>query len=187
MARPAPSKRRPPLDRQRLEELALRYVGKYATTRAKLCSYLARKVRERGWDEAGEPDFAAIADRFSQLGYVDDAAYALAKSQSLSSRGYGVRRLDQKLRQAGVGDDDGAGARAHAEAQAVEAALRYARRRRIGPFGAGYDDPRQREKAIGAMVRAGHSFGLAKTIASLPPGTDINQEQLHELSGSTLS
>lgn len=187
MARPGPPKRRPPLDRQRLEELALHYVGKYATTRAKLRSYLSRKVRERGWDEAVEPDLEAIADRFAELGYVDDAAYALAKSQSLSSRGYGVRRLDQKLRQAGVGDEDGAGARAHAEAAAVEAALRFARRRRIGPFGGGYADLRQREKAIGAMVRAGHSFGLAKTIASLPPGTEVNQEQLHELSLSTLS
>lgn len=187
MARPGSPKQRPPLDRQRLEELALRYVGKYATTRAKLMSYLSRKVRERGWGESREPDFAAIAKRFSQLGYVDDAAYALAKSRALSSRGYGKRRLDQKLRQAGIEEEDGSAARAHADEKAVDAALRYAQRRKIGPFGPGYADPRQREKALAAMVRAGHPFGLARTIVSLAPGAEINREQLHELSSFTLS
>ena len=29
--------------------MALAYVGRYATTRAKLASYLGRKLRERGW------------------------------------------------------------------------------------------------------------------------------------------
>ena len=187
MARPGSPRQRPPLDRQRLQELALRYVGKYATTRAKLIAYLARKVRERGWEDVQEADFDGIAERFSELGYVDDAAYALAKSRALSSRGYGRRRLDQKLRQAGIGDEDGSAARAHAQSEEVEAALRYARRRRIGPFGTGYDDPRQREKAIGAMVRAGHSFGLARRIVLLPPGAEINHEQLQELSSCTLS
>ena len=65
MARSGSSKPRPPLDRKGLEELALRYVGKYATTRAKLTSYLARKLRERGWSHSAEPDLEAIANRFS--------------------------------------------------------------------------------------------------------------------------
>jgi regulatory protein len=178
MARSGSSRPPPPLDSKRLQELALRYVGKYATSRAKLTSYLARKVRERGWSEQREPDFEAIAARFSELGYVDDAAYALAKSRSLSSRGYGSRRLDQKLRMAGIDEEDGAEARAHAEERAVDAALRYAERRRIGPFGSARDDPKQREKAIAAMVRAGHPFGLARAIASMAPGAEINREQL---------
>ncbi len=176
-----------PLDPKRLEELALRYVGKYATSRAKLIAYLARKLRERGWDGSGEPDLGAIAERFSELGYVDDSAYALAKSRSLSSRGYGKRRLDEKLRLAGIDEEDGAAARAHADEEALDAALRYARRRRIGPFGAAGGDPKQREKAIAAMVRAGHPFGLARAIAGLAPGAEINPGQLSEQSRITLS
>src|SRR5437868_985695 len=97
----------PPLTQAALQELALRYVGKYATTRAKLRTYLARKVRERGWDEQREPDFEALADRFAELGYIDDAAYAMTKSRSLSARGYGKRRLAETLRNAGVNDEDG--------------------------------------------------------------------------------
>jgi len=76
----------PPLSETKLQELALRYVGKYATTRAKLRAYLTRKLRERGWDEERAPDLEALANRFSELGYIDDAAYALSQSRSLSAR-----------------------------------------------------------------------------------------------------
>lgn len=160
----------------------MRYVGRYATTRAKLRAYLVRKLRERGWSGEREPDLDRIAERFSELGYVNDSAYALAKSQALSSRGYGKRRLNEKLRLAGVGEEDGAAALQHADSRAVEAALRFAARRRIGPFASSLPDPRQREKAIGAMIRAGHSFGLARAIAGLAPGADIDPEQLNQQS-----
>jgi regulatory protein len=167
-----------PLNGEQLRELALRYVGKYATTRAKLRQYLERKLRERGWADAGTPDLEGMADRFADLGLVDDAAYALAKSRSLSARGYGKRRLAEQLRQAGVEEEDQKDAAAHAEEQAVDAALRLAQRRRIGPFSAELPDPRQREKWIAAMVRAGHGFTIAKAICHLPPGTEIDLDQL---------
>src|SRR5215213_11410991 len=99
-----------PLDDRRLEELALRYVGRFATTRAKLRSYLARKLRERGWDGEREPDVAAIAERFADRGYVDDSSFALAKSQSLTARGYGKRRVLDVLKVAGVEEEQGTAA-----------------------------------------------------------------------------
>jgi regulatory protein len=172
MARPRSPKPRPPLDPQRLEDLALRYVGKYATTRSKLIQYLARKVRERGWGEGREADLEGIAERFAELGYVDDAAYALAKSRALSSRGYGKRRLAQKLRVAGVGEEDSSAAREHADAQALDSALRFAQRRGIGPYASEIADRAKREKSIAAMVRAGHDLSLARAIAKLEPGEE---------------
>ena len=87
----------PPLDEARLKELGLRYVGRFATTRAKLRSYLDRKLRERGWDGAREPDVAAIAERFASQGYVDDSSYALSKARSLIGRGDGKRRVTQAV------------------------------------------------------------------------------------------
>lgn len=180
MARRTPPKARPPLDGGKLQELALRYVGRFATSRAKLRAYLARKVRERGWGDARQPDFEALADRLCDLGYIDDAAYALSKSQSLAGRGYGKRRLEQKLRLDGIGEEDGTAARELADAQAVDAALRFAKRRRIGPFGTGSSDPRDREKAIGALVRAGHLFALARAIVALAPGAEVDADELRE-------
>ena len=170
----------PPLDESALRELALRYVGKYATTRAKLCAYLTRKVRERGWGGQRQPDLEALAARFAELGYIDDAAYALSKSRALSGRGYGKRRLAQQLRHAGVAEEDSRDAFDAADTEAVTAALRFAERRRIGPFAAQAHDRPAREKAIAAMVRAGHDFGLARTIVSLNPGTQVDAVNLSE-------
>lgn len=178
-ARPSP----PQLNDSSLRELALRYVGKYATTRAKLRAYLARKLRERGWDGARAPDLETLANGFAELGYIDDAAYALSKSRSLSARGYGKRRVADKLRTDGVDETDGAAAQAYAEAAAVDAAIRFAERRRLGPFASSAADPRQREKWIAAMVRAGHSFALARAIAAIAPGGEIDFEALRERAG----
>jgi regulatory protein len=163
-----------PLDARRLQELALRYVGKYATTRAKLRQYLTRKIRERGWAGAGEPEIDRLADRFAEIGYVDDAAYALAKSRSLTARGFGKRRLVDQLRHAGVDEADRTEANAHADDEAVGAALRLAQRRRIGPFANEPADPQLRQKWIAAMVRAGHGFALAKVITGMRPGQEID-------------
>jgi regulatory protein len=171
----------PPLDEARLNELALRYVGRFATTRAKFRSYLARKVRERGWGGGAEPDFAGIAERFASLGYIDDASFALSKSQSLTARGYGKRRVVEALKIAGIDEDDGSSARNHAEIEAVTAAVRFARRRRIGPFAhAGPTDPRAKEKALAAMMRAGHGFELSRKILALPPDEEVDIDQLSE-------
>jgi len=181
MASSRARKARPALDEKRLEELALRYVERFSTTRAKLRSYLARKVRERGWEAEPPPDIERIVERLAELGYVDDAAFALSKSQSLTARGYGKRRVVQSLRVAGVEDADGEAARDHAENEAVDAALHFARRRRIGPFAASEArDPKDREKALAAMVRAGHSFGLAREIVGLAPGSAIDLAELRE-------
>ena len=173
-------KPRPPLDPAKLDELALAYVGRFATTRSKLASYLIRKLRERGWTGEHPAEVEAIVERLAALGYVDDAAFALSKSRGLTARGYGSRRVRQSLRAAGVGEEDSQAARQHAETEAVESALHFARRRRLGPFGAGSRDRADRERALAAMLRAGHAFELAKAIVSLDPGAEVDIESLAE-------
>jgi regulatory protein len=177
-----PRRERPPLDETRLQEQAIRYVGRFATTRAKLVSYLRRKVRERGWAGEGEPDLDGLAERFASLGYIDDTAFALSKSRSLTARGYGKGRLDEALRSAGVADEDSLEARQHAETERVAAALRFAARKRIGPFAPTLADPRLRERLLGSMIRAGHAFALSRAILSLEPGAEPSLDELAELS-----
>jgi regulatory protein len=170
--------RRPPLNEEKLSELALRYVGRFATTRAKLQAYLLRKVRERGWEGERQPDFEAIAQRFTERGYVDDAGYALAKSRSLMGRGYGKRRVVQALRLAGIDESDGEAARKLADAQAISAALHFAEKRRFGPFAVHpATDTRERDKALAAMLRAGHGLDLSRAILKLRRGEPIDLEK----------
>lgn len=171
---------RPPLNEEQLRELALTYVGRFATTRAKLASYLRRKLTERGWAGAGEPAVEAVVERLSELGYVDDAAFALSKARSLTSRGYGERRVRQSLRAAGIAEEDGGAAHELAAGEAVEAALRFARKRRFGPFAVELPDLARRERQLAAMLRAGHPLPLASAIVRLEPGATIDMESLAE-------
>lgn len=164
----------PPLDAAALERLALRYAERYATSRAKLSRYLVRKMRERGWDGDGEPPVEAIVARMAGLGYVDDRAFAAQRAAILTRRGLGARRVAADLRAAGIGADDSAEARAAAEAEALAAALHYARKRAIGPFAAAASDRAGREKALAAMLRAGHPFDLARKITAAAPGEEID-------------
>jgi len=170
-----------PLDEQGLNNIALRYVERFATTRAKLRVYLDRKLRERGWAGGAPPDTGALAEQFAERGYVDDAGYALAKSRSLTGRGYGKRRLADALRAAGVEESDADAARSHAEEEAIAAAIRFAERRRIGPFArTAAAEPADRQKALGAMIRAGHDFSLARAIVAMPPATGVDSDALAE-------
>lgn len=170
-----------PLNEETLNELALRYVERFATTRAKLGAYLGRKLRERGWDGARSADPEAIVERFAELGYVDDASYALSKSRSLTGRGYGKQRVIQAMRAAGVEESDREAAREFADGEAVGAALRFAEKRRLGPYAIReLTDPKERQKAIAAMVRAGHGFEVARTIVCMPPEADVETINLCE-------
>ena len=172
MAMPAqlPRKSRPPLTPGKLEELALNYVGRFATSRSKLLAYLRRKLRERGWEGDNEPPVEELSDRMVRLGYVDDRAFALSKARSLTGRGYGERRVRQALTIAGIDDVHSADARQLAEEESVAAALKFASRKSIGPYRTSKPTPQERERAIAAMVRAGHRFALAKAITDLNPG-----------------
>lgn len=165
--------RKPPtaLDGAGLERLALRYVERYATTRAKLRTYLRRKLRERGWAEDTEPAVDTLVEKLSDLRYVDDASFAASRAAGLTRRGYGPRRVALSLRSAGVeGDDLDAGTRIAGE-QAWEAALTFARRKRIGPFSALASDRAAREKALSALLRAGHGIEMSRRILDAAPGT----------------
>lgn len=152
-----------PLTSARLEELALAYVARFATTQAKLAAYLQRKLHERGWDGDGSPPVEALVCRYAELGYLDDAAWARMKTGSLLRRGYGARRVGQALGQAGITEDLRAGMHPP-EGEQRRAALAMARRRRFGPFSVQVPDRPAREKQIAAMLRAGHPLDIARGI-----------------------
>lgn len=158
-----------PLDREALENLALAYVGRFATSRAKLAAYLARKLRERGWDGDDAAPIDAIADRLVDLRYVDDEAYASMKSGAMQRRGLGRRRIAEALRQDGIADTISQDAAPDA-GERWQAAERLARRKRIGPFAQAAPDRAIREKQLATFIRAGHDLDLARLWVDAAPG-----------------
>lgn len=158
-----------PLDAARLDELALSYVARFATSGGKLADYLRRKGRERGWAGEGEigEAVAVVVARMAAAGYVDDAGFARARSESLSRRGLGRRRIAQDLGQAGIAGEELAAALPGVQA-ARAAALAFARKRRFGPFDPGAREGEawrvRRQKQIGAMLRAGHPLDSVREL-----------------------
>jgi regulatory protein len=167
-----PRRPRPPLDEAALKELGLAYVARFATSRSKLADYLGRKLRERGWEGAEQPPIARIVEWAADAGFIDDPAYALSKARTLGARGFGERRVAMALRAAGIEEDDAAPANQLAHESGADAALRFAKRKRLGPYATTPPDRRDSDKALAAMIRAGHPFDLAKRILMLPPDFD---------------
>ncbi|UVO54217.1 regulatory protein RecX [Sphingomonas sp. SUN039] len=164
-----------PLDPSTLQALAIRYVGRYATTEAKLRTYLARKIGERGWADETVPPVAEIVARCVGAGYVDDAAFAETKSRSLARRGYGFRRVASALHKSGVARDIAETLRPDADS-AYESARTYARKRRIGMFGTEPVDSATARRQFAAMIRAGHSAELAGHFVRSVPIEDVEDQ-----------
>ncbi|MBX9898694.1 MAG: RecX family transcriptional regulator [Qipengyuania sp.] len=179
MQRPPRQPRRPPrpLDAARLEELALAYVARFATSAARLAAYCGRKLRERGHvgqdQGAPPPDVAALVARFVASGFVDDEGYARARAGGLLRRGYGARRVSDALRADGIAEPLREEI-APGEAGRREAAAAYARRRRLGPFARaplGATDRGGYQKQLAALLRAGHDSAHARhVLAAASPG-----------------
>lgn len=170
-----------PLDPARLDELALDYVARFATSTGKLGAYLRRKLRERGWAEDIAPsDLSALIGRFVERGFIDDAGYARARGESLRRRGFGDRRIDQTLGHDGISADLRAAVRASRQ-EARAAALAFARKRRLGPFtsreepGTAARDAKLRDRQMAALLRAGHPLDSARRIVDAADIAEIEE------------
>lgn len=168
-----------PLDSASLRELAFAYVARFATSRAKLSAYLARKIRERSWADAAAPDILALAEDMVARGFIDDAGYAEMKAGSLLRRGYGRRRVAQMYHGDGIDEADRGAADALVAGECIAAIVALARRRHFGPFAMVPPDDKARQRALAACMRAGHDFALAKRLLDL--GGEYRDEALEEI------
>ena len=167
-----------PYDPQTLERAALHYVGRYATTRAKLAAYLKRKLRERGWAGETAPQIDSLIKRFSDRGYVNDAVFAQARTESLLRRGYGSHRIEANLRAAGIDAATADGLRGDIAEAAERSAMAFAKRRKIGPFAGKRLNPEENRRAFAAMLRAGHGFEVARRILGQSAAGDNAEEDI---------
>lgn len=162
-----------PVTKERLGNIALFYLERYASSAANLRRVLMRRVdrsaRLHGTDrEQGAGWVDALIERYVRSGLVNDKVYAEAVTSSLRRRGASTRMVKQKLAMKGVDADtvdDALEATGGADdATDLKAAFAYAKRRRLGPFGpaAARQDRRQRDMA--ALGRAGFSYSTARKV-----------------------
>jgi regulatory protein len=162
-----PDRKTKQLDAAKLRERGLAYVARYATSQFKLRRYLMRKVAEADWTDDRAPDIDSVVADFARLGYVDDTVFATSKIKSMAQRGYGEMRTRLSLRSDGIAEGTYAEAHSKLEISEFDIALRYAQRRRLGPFAREAPDAADRRKHIAAMLRAGHSIEIIRNILDL--------------------
>ncbi len=172
-----------------LERAALYYLERYASSAENLRRILLRKVErsarahDTGREEEGREEGAkavdSLVERMIRAGLLNDRAYAEARVVTLHRAGQGVQAIRARLLAKGVDDDTIAAAleRLHEEAAEPElaAALRYARRRRLGPYRMhGRADNRQRDLA--ALARKGFSLDLARRVVDVEELAELEAE-----------
>jgi regulatory protein len=158
------------IDSALLENWALSYLGRYASTAENLRRVLRRRtMRRRGADRSATDAVFVLIDalvaRYRAAGLVDDAAYAAGRARRGLAQGRSLRRIASGLAAKGVAAADTAaaiaGLRESSDDPELAAACAFARRRRFGPYRTGLAEP-QRELA--AFARAGFARHTAQAV-----------------------
>lgn len=156
-----------------IENAALHYLERFAASSASLRRVLMRKVDRAVAHWGGErADHVAQVDtviaKLTGLGYLDDQAYAAMKTRALNRQGKGSRAIRASLAAKGVEADTIAQAldglcQDHAEPD-LAAAIRLARKRRLGPYRPADKRAETRAKDLAALARAGFDFDIARRV-----------------------
>jgi regulatory protein len=136
---------------ERALELAFRHLGKRDRTEAEVRRYLAGK------DVAEHEADAAIAE-IVRMGYLDDARYARTFAEDRRNLdGWGADRIERRLNELGVDRQLIQAAVGEGEHDELAAACELLARR----FPAPPETPRDRDRALGFLVRKGYDLELA--------------------------
>lgn len=130
---------------------AYRYLGHRDRTVSEMRAHLVRKG-------VGEPDAEAAVAELLELGYLDDARFATRFAEDRRRLDdWGPERIEQRLRALGVSRGDIAAALAAGGGQELDTAVALLRRR----FPAPPESDRDRDRALGLLVRKGYDLELA--------------------------
>lgn len=167
-----------------LENAALHYLERFASSSANLRRVLMRKADrslahwggERA-EAAGQVD--AVIAKLAGLGYLDDAAYAALKTRSLHRQGKGTRIIRAALAAKGVDGELADSALATLAEEVPEpdlgAAIRLARKRRLGPFRL-QNSSGMRQKDLAALARAGFPFDICRRVIEAASPEALDEE-----------
>jgi regulatory protein len=161
----------------RLREAALAYLDRYESSVQSVRRTLRRRI-ERWAMKDGTPAeegsiaaIEAVIEDLKRTGLIDDARYAGVKARSLFNSGRSGRAIGAYLAARGVepaviGDalesrtDD---AENYQEPD-LDAARRYARKKRLGPHRPPEQRAEKRDRDMAALGRAGFSWSIARSV-----------------------
>ncbi|MFO1073355.1 MAG: RecX family transcriptional regulator [Geminicoccaceae bacterium] len=165
---------RPPTP-ERLHRRALHYLERFATTGAHLRRVLLRRaLRDAaalGLDaEQVARDVEAVVARLAAAGLLDDALFAATRARRLVASGRSPARIRAALAGKGLAAPaiEAALTRVAEEQPDPElaAAIAYARKRRLGPWGPAEGRPERAGRELAALARAGFGYRTAQLVVA---------------------
>ena len=171
--------------KKRLTNKALHYLGRYATTSARLEAVL-RKFAGRKLEQADpimlDQGIKDVIESCIRLGYIDDTAFIRSQFRQGLRSGHSQKRILLKLAQKGISrdlalavlqeSDDDIGPDEQPE---LAAALIYARKKSVGPFACPPPScPEDRQKHMGRLARNGFGFDVVRKVMDLSSSEDAD-------------
>jgi regulatory protein len=186
--------------RAALHEAALAYLARGAASADSVAKTLARRTANwarratragRDADEVATEAAAAreviesIVARLGEVGLVNDSAFAASRARRMTRAGRSRRAILAHLAHKGVDAEIVREAAPRDASAELDAAIAFARRRRIGPFAREEELAVERDarrdaerKALGAMARAGFDFGVCERVLRM--NREDAEERLRE-------
>ena len=173
-----------------LASVARFYLDRYSVSVAGFRAYLSRKLAHSVHADGLSPTQACaeiddLVARLIRSGLLDDQRYADQRAGSLHRRGKGLRVITHDLKARGVGEDVIARAletlREGDQDPDFLAAVRYARKKRFGPFAVWQEEESEqhrhkaRHRALAAFARQGFSLSLAQSILDRTDPDELEQ------------
>lgn len=170
-----------------LENAALHYLERFASSSENLRRVLVRRVRRRLGPDAEEARAAAeamiedLVARYRRTGILDDVAYAEATAAGLHRRGRPLRAIRATLTAKGVDEATAAAAvdrlRENTADADLAAAVHLARRRRLGPFRTAERREENRRRDLAALARAGFAYDVTRRIIDAPDVEELFDDE----------
>ena len=173
---PSGSKRKPKkITDSYLHNAGLFYLQRFASSRKNFIAVMDRKIR-KSCREHPEQDYNSCklllektADTFERSGLLNDTVFAEGLISSLRRRGLSRSAVLQKLQQKGIGRNDALPKLQHFDEQTaddaeLQAALKFAQKKRIGPFSTKPEDDKSIKKFYSIFARGGFCYEIAQKV-----------------------
>lgn len=171
---------------QYLENSALHYLERFASSTANLRGVLMRKVQRSAHAYGDDPEEGAawvdaLIERYVRANLLNDDTYAQMRTESLHRRGASTRAIAQKLAAKGI-NRDGADKALDTLREDVgpnvdlTAALALAKRRRLGVYRLPEARAAHRDKDMAALGRAGFGYDVARRVVDAEDPADLLEE-----------
>jgi regulatory protein len=159
-----------------LKDLAFAYLEKYSPSKQQLKVYLLKKYLTKIKGTKSKREVSEIIDEIlenlEKNKIINDELYSDSKARMFLRRGYSLNKINQSLRNKGIGNDYIKKSIDKIKEDKIEpdfvSAIKLCKRRRIGALRPGSNRELFYKKDMGILARGGFSFELSKRVLDLP-------------------